>query len=78
MAVATIVISALLAVAFSGSGGLKVAGAKQSLQVRDQLRIGAGLWTLIGGHLRWPAPSGCWSVWPCQRSVSQRQRDSAC
>jgi DoxX-like family len=48
MGIATIVISALLAVAFAGSGGLKVAGAKQSLQIRDQLRIRPRLWTLIG------------------------------
>jgi hypothetical protein len=43
MYVATIVLSALLAVAFLGSGGLKLAGAKQSLQMRDQLRVGAQL-----------------------------------
>jgi uncharacterized membrane protein YphA (DoxX/SURF4 family) len=48
MSIATIVLSALLAVAFLGSGGLKVAGAKQSLQIRDQLRIRTGLWTVIG------------------------------
>jgi uncharacterized membrane protein YphA (DoxX/SURF4 family) len=48
VSIATIVISALLAVAFLGSGGLKVAGAKQSLQIRDQLRVGARLWTVIG------------------------------
>jgi uncharacterized membrane protein YphA (DoxX/SURF4 family) len=48
MYVATIVLSALLAVAFLGSGGLKLIGAKQSLQMRDQLRVGAQLWRLIG------------------------------
>jgi uncharacterized membrane protein YphA (DoxX/SURF4 family) len=48
MAIATIVVSALLAPAFLVSGGLKVAGAKQSLQIRDQLHIAAGLWVLIG------------------------------
>jgi uncharacterized membrane protein YphA (DoxX/SURF4 family) len=48
MSITIIVLSALLTVAFLGSGGLKIAGAKQSLQIRDQLRIGAGLWTLIG------------------------------
>jgi DoxX-like protein len=48
MSIATIAISALLAVAFLGSGGMKVAGAKQSLLIRDQLRIKAGLWTVIG------------------------------
>jgi hypothetical protein len=50
MSTATIVIvlSALLAVAFLGSGGLKLVGAKQSLQMRDQLHVGAQLWRLVG------------------------------
>jgi uncharacterized membrane protein YphA (DoxX/SURF4 family) len=48
MYVATIFLSALLAVAFLGSGGLKLAGAKQSLQMRDQLRVGAQLWRVVG------------------------------
>jgi DoxX-like family len=48
MAIATIVVSVLLAPAFLVSGGLKVAGAKQSVQIRDQLHIAAGLWGLIG------------------------------
>ena len=48
MAIATVVVSALLAPAFFVSGGMKVAGAKQSLQIRDQLRVAAGLWVLIG------------------------------
>jgi uncharacterized membrane protein YphA (DoxX/SURF4 family) len=48
MYVAIIVLSALLAVAFLGSGGLKLMGAKQSLQMRDQLRIGAQLWRVVG------------------------------
>jgi uncharacterized membrane protein YphA (DoxX/SURF4 family) len=48
MSIATIVLSALLAVAFLGSGGLKLVGAKQSLQMRDQLRVGAQLWRLVG------------------------------
>jgi uncharacterized membrane protein YphA (DoxX/SURF4 family) len=48
MSITTIVLSALLAATFLGSGGMKVAGAKQSLQIRDQLRIGAHLWTAIG------------------------------
>ena len=48
MALATIILSVLLALAFVGSGALKLAGAKQSLQIRDQLRIGAPLWRLIG------------------------------
>jgi uncharacterized membrane protein YphA (DoxX/SURF4 family) len=48
MSIAIIVLSALLAVAFLGSGGLKLIGAKQSLQMRDQLRVGAQLWRLVG------------------------------
>jgi uncharacterized membrane protein YphA (DoxX/SURF4 family) len=48
MSIAIIVLSALLAVAFLGSGGLKLAGAKQSLQMRDQLRVGPQLWRLVG------------------------------
>jgi hypothetical protein len=49
MHIATIVLSALLAVAFLGSGGLKLVGAKQSLRMRDQLRVGAQLWRVVGG-----------------------------
>jgi uncharacterized membrane protein YphA (DoxX/SURF4 family) len=48
MHIATIVLSALLAVAFLGSGGLKLVGAKQSLEMRDQLRVGAQLWPVVG------------------------------
>jgi uncharacterized membrane protein YphA (DoxX/SURF4 family) len=48
VSIAIIVLSALLAVAFLGSGGLKLAGAKQSLQMRDQLHVGAKLWRLVG------------------------------
>jgi uncharacterized membrane protein YphA (DoxX/SURF4 family) len=48
MAIATIVVSVLLAPAFLISGGSKVASAKQSLQIRDQLHVAAGLWVLIG------------------------------
>ena len=48
MTIATIVVSALLAPAFLISGGLKVAGARQSLQIRDQLDISAGWWVFIG------------------------------
>jgi len=48
MSIAIIVLSALLAVAFLGSGSLKLIGAKQSLQMRDQLRVGAQLWRLVG------------------------------
>jgi uncharacterized membrane protein YphA (DoxX/SURF4 family) len=48
VSIAIIVLSALLAVAFLGSGGLKLAGAKQSLQMRDQLHVGAQLWRVVG------------------------------
>ncbi len=48
MTIATIVVTALLAPAFLIPGFLKVAGAKQFLQIRDQLHIAAGLWVLIG------------------------------
>jgi uncharacterized membrane protein YphA (DoxX/SURF4 family) len=48
MSIATIVLSALLAVAFLGSGALKLVGAKQSLQMRDQLHVGAQLWRVVG------------------------------
>ncbi|MDT5337705.1 MAG: hypothetical protein QOD90_3210 [Mycobacterium sp.] len=48
MHIAIIVLSALLAVAFLGSGGLKLVGAKQSLTMRDQLRVGAQLWRVVG------------------------------
>jgi len=48
MSIAILVLSALLAVAFLGSGALKLVGAKQSLQMRDQLRVGAQLWRVVG------------------------------
>ena len=48
MSIAIIVLSAVLALAFLGSGGLKLAGAKQSLQMRDQLHVGAQLWRAVG------------------------------
>ena len=48
MSIAIIVLSALLAVAFLGSGALKLAGTKQSLQMRDQLHVGAQQWRLVG------------------------------
>jgi uncharacterized membrane protein YphA (DoxX/SURF4 family) len=48
MSIAIIVLSAVLALAFLGSGGLKLAGAKQSLQMRDQLHVGAQLWRSVG------------------------------
>jgi hypothetical protein len=49
MYIATIVLSALLALTFLGAGVPKVIGAKQSLKVRDQVRAGAGLWRVVGG-----------------------------
>jgi uncharacterized membrane protein YphA (DoxX/SURF4 family) len=48
MSIAIIVLSALLAVAFLGSGALKLVGAKQSLQMRDQLHVGAQQWRVVG------------------------------
>src|SRR5258705_9632998 len=48
MSIAIIVLSALLAIAFLSSGGLKLVGAKQSLQMRDQLHVGAKLWRVVG------------------------------
>ena len=48
MHIALIVLSALLAIAFLGSGGFKLVGAKQSLTMRDQLRVGAQLWRVVG------------------------------
>jgi uncharacterized membrane protein YphA (DoxX/SURF4 family) len=48
MHIAIIVLSALLALAFLGSGSLKLVGAKQSLEMRDQLRVGAQLWPVVG------------------------------
>jgi DoxX-like protein len=48
MFIATIVLSALLALTFLGAGVPKVIGAKQSLQMRDQVRVGADLWRVIG------------------------------
>jgi hypothetical protein len=48
MHITLIVLSVLLAVAFLGSGGLKLVGAKQSLTMRDQLRVGAQPWRVVG------------------------------
>jgi uncharacterized membrane protein YphA (DoxX/SURF4 family) len=48
MSIAITVLSALLTVAFLGSGALKLVGAKQSLQMRDQLHVGAQQWQLVG------------------------------
>lgn len=48
MFIATIVLSVLLAAAVLGSGGAKLAAAKQSIEIRDRLGVGAGLWRGIG------------------------------
>jgi uncharacterized membrane protein YphA (DoxX/SURF4 family) len=48
MNLAIIVLTAFLAVAFLGSGAVKLAGAKRSLQIRDQLGVSAALWRVIG------------------------------
>jgi uncharacterized membrane protein YphA (DoxX/SURF4 family) len=48
MFIATIVLSALLAFTFLGAGVPKLIGAKQSLKMRDQMRIGADLWRVVG------------------------------
>jgi hypothetical protein len=46
--IATIVLSVLAAAAFLGSGAAKLAGAKQSTEIRDRLGVTAGLWRGIG------------------------------
>ena len=46
--IATIVLSVLLAAAVLGSGGAKLAVAKQSIEIRDRLGIAAPLWRSIG------------------------------
>jgi uncharacterized membrane protein YphA (DoxX/SURF4 family) len=48
MHITLIILNALLAVAFLGFGALKLASAKQSLQMRDQLQVGAQLWRVVG------------------------------
>ena len=48
MFIATIVLSVLLAAAFLGSGAAKLAGAKQSIAIRDRLGVAAGLWRAVG------------------------------
>jgi hypothetical protein len=48
MFIATIVLSVLLAAAFLGSGGAKLAAAEQSIEIRDRLGVGAPLWRGIG------------------------------
>ena len=48
MFIATIVLSMLLAAAFLGSGGAKLAAAEQSIEIRDRLGVTPGLWRGIG------------------------------
>ena len=48
MFIATIVLSVLLAAAVLGSGAAKLAGARQSIAIRDRLGVAAGLWRGIG------------------------------
>jgi lipoprotein signal peptidase len=46
--IATVVLSVLVAAAVFGSGVAKLAGAKQSIEIRDRLGVAAGLWRGIG------------------------------
>jgi uncharacterized membrane protein YphA (DoxX/SURF4 family) len=46
--IATIVLNLLLAAAFLGSGGAKLAAAEKSIEIRDRLGVAAGLWRAIG------------------------------
>lgn len=48
MFIATIALSVLLAAAFLGSGAAKLAGAQQSIAIRDRLGVAAGLWRAVG------------------------------
>lgn len=48
MHLAAMIFSAILALAYLGSGGTKLAGAERSLKIRDQLRVAARLWSMIG------------------------------
>ena len=48
MFIATIAVSVLLAAAVLGSGAAKLAGAKQSIAIRDRLGVAAGLWRAVG------------------------------
>lgn len=48
MFTATVVLSLLLAAAFLGSGAAKLAGARQSVLIRDRLGLTAPLWRGIG------------------------------
>jgi hypothetical protein len=46
--IATIVLSVLVAAAVLGSGAAKLAGAQQSIAIRDRLGVTAGLWRGVG------------------------------
>ena len=48
MFIATIVLSVLVGAAVLGSGAAKLAGAKQSIVIRDRLGVAPGLWRGIG------------------------------
>jgi uncharacterized membrane protein YphA (DoxX/SURF4 family) len=48
MFTATVILSIVVAAVFLGAGAAKLAGAKQVLQMRDRLGIGAQLYRVIG------------------------------
>ena len=48
MFIATIVLSALVAAAVLGSGAAKLAGAQQSIAIRDRLGVAPWLWRAVG------------------------------
>jgi DoxX-like family len=48
MHTAAVILEVVLALVFLLAGGVKVAGAKQSLQIRDSLGVDARLWTIVG------------------------------
>ena len=49
MFVATIVLAAVLAAAFIGAGGGKLAGVPMMAEARKHLGVAEGLWKMIGG-----------------------------
>ena len=75
MLIANIALSALLAVTFLGSGVPKILGAKKSLQMRDQLRVGPDLWRVVGG-LEIAAAAGWSRGWRCPGWASRVELDS--
>jgi hypothetical protein len=46
--IATTVLSVLVVAAVFGSGAAKLAGAQQSIAIRDRLGVAAGLWRAVG------------------------------